>query len=951
MTNPQIFLARFRPDLAELGKLKVYTLDFPYFDIIGNFLDTLAQLNPERKKQKYPFTWDERPPFRQINSVLVATASTLVHAFEEYGYDENWYGHMKFKSRRLMALGVAPDGSEPWRPSRAQIDEIVYEWLRLWVETKFSEELKLRGVKKAYEEMLEHIWDAPGDWCEHTIGELWEHNDYLVYDALSSTIAALFVASRQTLRSTLLQSNNEELEIQWCLTQYDDTKLAVVSEPQEWRDGKDSGYVSYLIQFALQTQSGDPQPWIACEIGLRRWASKPLKKTNWDRRVSVMLRLRQPRRIGWHFNPTMVQLRTKGNRWQKGKQTQSTLYWEEHVTRLLQRLQARELVEPDLIFDTPQQHMSTTQQRGDEYFIIHAEGMQPAHPVKSGTNDYERQQIVQQILDTFPDVLREHMPLPIDEHVSLSTKQIRSGGGKLAEPGMLPLWTYEDISDLQIVPRGSSQTEKVAARWERTLAGLMRASGNRKIRILICYRTPGGKYLLEHYTRQFLFLSQTSHSDVELVPIVIPDGLGDVSPDSIPEKPPQDKRGRADYNQKLDDYKDKLEADWREFLSNNKRGDALYLALIELDGNKAGLERHEIRYGWRKQSVRRACTHEDVLSQMFLVLPPITDMSSSKNYLPHKGDLGRIKNGVKDLLLRQTHLLYGAPSDLYQYAGSAPEIARETMVIGLYRHRTKNKSVDYPVAVRLHPDGRVDTILPQADGSPSHPIPYTVAGPELGRNLIGGSSRKLTKEQLQKFIRSILTAKYDAPVLVILSADDWRGGIVPTLTNPQMVSGQISIGNQTYTPQDLPHIRILRLRESGNLAEIPQYLYAVGRDWDTAESQTDREKMILAQDHDSSPMKHYFSIGRQSITNKQSGEERLSIEVDGNEAYRQEQAVEIVPFFLQGTPEQQSREALYFSRITHLLRSSPAWQVGNTVLPFPLHLAKALIEDYLDTLS
>lgn len=951
MIAPQIFLARFRPDLAELGKLKVYTLDFPYFNIIGNFLDKLVQLNPERKKRKYPFTWDECPPFRQINSVLVATTPTLVHAFEEYGYDANWYGHMKFKSRRLMALGVAPDGSEPWRPSRTQIDEIVYEWIRLWVETKFSEELKLRGMKPAYEELLECIWAAPGDWCEYTICELWERNDYAVYDALPSTIAALFVARRQTLRSTLLQSNNKELEIHWCLTQHDDTKLAVVSEPQEWRDGKDSGYVSYLIQFALQTQAGDPQPWIACEIGLRRWASKPVKKTNWDRRVSVMLRLRQPRRTGWHFNPTMVRLRTKGDRWQKGKQTLSTLYWEEHVTRLLQRLQARELVEPDQIFSAPQEHMSTTQQRGDEYFIIHAEGMQPSHPVKSGANDYERQQIVQQILHTFPNVLREDAPLPIDEHVSLSTKQIRSLGGMRGEPGMLPLWTYDDMSDLQIVPRGSSQQEKVAARWEQTLAGLMRASDNRKIRILICDRTPGGKYLLEYYTRQFLFLYQNAHPAVELVPIAIPDVLGDVPPDTIPEKPPKSTRERAAYNQLLDNYKNDLENLWRRFLSQYKRDDALHLALIELDGNKTGLERDKVRYGWRKEAIRRACAQEDILSQIFLVLPPVTDMSSPKNYLPHKGELGRIKNGVKDLLLRQTHLLYGPPSDLYQYAGLTPETARETMVIGLYRHRSDSKSVDYPVVVRLHPDGRVDTILPEADGTPSDPIPYAAAGPMLGRNLIDGSSRKLNKRQLQHFALSIVTAEYGTPVLVMLSADDWRAGIIPTLKNPEMSSGQISIGNKTYTPHDLPDIRILRLREAGNLVETPQYLYARGKDWNTAEPQTVRERMILVQDQAPSLMKCYFSIGRQGITNTQPEEERLSIEVDGNEAYRQEQAVEIVPFFLQGTFEQQSGEALYYSRIVHLLRSSPAWQVGNTVLPFPLHLAKALIEDYLDVLS
>ena len=307
---------------------------------------------------------------------------------------------------------------------------------------------------------------------------------------------------------------------------------------------------------------------------------------------------------------------------------------------------------------------------------------------------------------------------------------------------------------------------------------------------------------------------------MELIPIAIPDVLGDVPPDTIPEEPPKDKRERAAYNQMLHDYKNKLETRWREFLSQHKQNDTLHLALIELDGNKVGLERHKERYGWRKQVVRRACAQEDILSQMFLTLPPVTDMSSPKNYLPHKGDLGRIKNGVKDLLLRQTHLLYGTPADLYQYAGLAPEVALKTMVIGLYRHRSNNKSVDYAVAVRLHPDGHVDTILPEADGSPSNPMPYTLAGPELGKNLIGGSNRKLTKKQLQHFALSILTAEYDSPVLVMLSADDWRSGIVPTLKNPQMSSRSdkywrpnlYSEGLATHTSPSVEGMQVISLR-------------------------------------------------------------------------------------------------------------------------------------------
>ena len=37
--------------------------------------------------------------------------------------------------------------------------------------------------------------------------------------------------------------------------------------------------------------------------------------------------------------------------------------------------------------------------------------------------------------------------------------------------------------------------------------------------------------------------------------------------------------------------------------------------------------------------------------------------------------------------------------------------------------------------------------------------------------------------------------------------------------------------------------------------------------------------------------------------------------------------------------------------VTHMLRSSPAWNIGNTVLPYPIHLANTMVNDMLPLLG
>ena len=96
---------------------------------------------------------------------------------------------------------------------------------------------------------------------------------------------------------------------------------------------------------------------------------------------------------------------------------------------------------------------------------------------------------------------------------------------------------------------------------------------------------------------------------------------------------------------------------------------------------------------------------------------------------------------------------------------------------------------------------------------------------------------------------------------------------------------------------------------------------------------------------------HYFSVGRLPSTVK-SGQERQGREdpyksADGGGiAFKHQQMIEMLPFFVH--PSFRSRAGLeILCRVPHYLRSSPAWGVGNLLLPYPMHLGLKLIEDQL----
>lgn len=102
---------------------------------------------------------------------------------------------------------------------------------------------------------------------------------------------------------------------------------------------------------------------------------------------------------------------------------------------------------------------------------------------------------------------------------------------------------------------------------------------------------------------------------------------------------------------------------------------------------------------------------------------------------------------------------------------------------------------------------------------------------------------------------------------------------------------------------------------------------------------------------DTAGILHYFSIGELPITadgqdEKEKRHAFMSDGVGGGVAYKHQQIVEFLPFFVH--PDYIGEEQIKaLCRVPHYLRTSPAWIMGNIVFPYPMHIAEDLINDQL----
>jgi hypothetical protein len=146
-------------------------------------------------------------------------------------------------------------------------------------------------------------------------------------------------------------------------------------------------------------------------------------------------------------------------------------------------------------------------------------------------------------------------------------------------------------------------------------------------------------------------------------------------------------------------------------------------------------------------------------------------------------------------------------------------------------------------------------------------------------------------------------------------------------------------------------LAVVRLRMN---AETPQYVTAD----DYASEDEMRDLMHRTSYVDvSGKLLHYFSIAGLPETQKQQHGKDVREAFRGDAkgeyddiAFKHPQLVEMVPFFVRADFDSHA-ERLQLCRCLHLLRISPAFVMGDILLPYPMHLGEALIKDQLCILN
>jgi hypothetical protein len=349
-------------------------------------------------------------------------------------------------------------------------------------------------------------------------------------------------------------------------------------------------------------------------------------------------------------------------------------------------------------------------------------------------------------------------------------------------------------------------------------------------------------------------------------------------------------------------------------------------------------------------------------SQLIQPVMPKKDEAGNLTNVDKTKDIGRVKNGVADLLIRQTGTLLDSPFTTYSKQAELPiELAKNLTIVGLYRRRTNtNPPVDYAMAVRILPQGQIEACLPTPDAKTPQWLPYLTATNQIGNLFASKTKRanklKLDTEALCRFLCSVLLQTKDEPTLVIAMADDWRSGIWSQLGNSYLSKNVLKLNNYTtdknyttksFTPTDLPNLRIVRLRQKGTLGETPQYVATHSdKTWQNSEAFMVFGVPTGFEDTSAkSSLYHYLSVPQLSVAAKgQRGRNAASAKRDkgGDIPFKYQSVLEIVPFFLQ-----ENDNPIEWARIVHLLRQTPAWAGGGLLSPYPIHLAHKAISDQL----
>jgi hypothetical protein len=952
MLTSSIIPLRFRIDETYLRDKIVSVSHFAYEQACKDFMANMERL----VSRNHPVS----TPYSRLNTVMTALMPALAHPFV-------------YPERQLLVVGE----DVKRRPTAAQISDVVRQWGKQWGDQSFGSVVEGSG-HDAYRRFLDRLDQPVQQWQDFDAADLFlklSEGAQTGFRAIPSLLASLLAGRESTIHGRT---------VKWHLAQDGDYGLAAISQPfwVEYQE-KDlytqtlktkKGTFSYKLEFRLQTQVGSSRPWLHLYVRCSRYVDEELRKKNWQRDVSVKMGVDQARVNGWPCSPTLVTLPVAGSK--------TNPRWDEQLVPLLAAMKARHLIEPLELFQNPIKYRtSTPQSQHDQYFVLHTEGFKPPHKVKTGFDFAEIHEVARSVSELLGLELSAGQTLTVDQSASFRN---------LAD---LPLSMYnlDELRRKVVVSRRGQprkkrseaekqQVKEEAKRQNRlerqriVLEALRRAAHHQPIFIYLCWHhTSIIKYWRQELYR-ILFYEEGDPwpEDITLVipPQAIPFDL--LEPLDTGTVNPAERYQTGRTWQERREFEEKWEKQmsqafaaktqaWERYLQRicgNRSGYGL--ALIELE--KLGEKFHKDQS--IKGAVRRACNVLGLASQMIYPLIP------RPKPLPNKGEIidesqGRLRNAVADLLYRQTGLIYERPKSLYAKAGLPLELTEQLHVVGLYRVSRQKPRVNYALAICLRPDGTYWALLPQ---QPERWLPLHEASRMIGELFFYKKAEtiNLPKEELASFAAHVFTSMKDVPTLVLFEAADWRNrGLFPQFANsevaPKMQNQldfrQIKPFERLYTPEDLPHLRIIRLRPIGTVGETPQYVPVLEEeDQPIAESdfeQSEEDDFTVQKDFEhltgivdtqaESPFFHYLSIGRRPKTvadGQKAQQPHYKLDDGGGIAFKHQTIVEFVPFFLQTGDDAQT-----WCHVAHFMRFSPGWAGGNIILSYPLHLAKDMLED------
>lgn len=969
--------ARFHIKPNALSDFQVAILDFPFQEAIDQFVGGMQQLLRVDELE-----YHQRPPYRLLSNAISACAPTLVHAFEKVGWDRQ-------TGRDIRQMLVADINA---CPTEEQIAYLVRMWARYWARNTEGIKDQIDGEGKAlYDQLIANLGQPQTEWLVRDISGLIENLDDfsdlnreygLSFRAVPSLLA-------ERLHSQTSRINNRT--IRWRKVQDGTNGLFVVSQPfkssyiDKYGHARE-GFFAYKLELKLHTQAGQDRPWIHLFVRCQRYAHEPLVAKNYNRDMSILMGMNKERLTDWKVDTALVQLGVTGKL--------ERVQWRDNLAGLLADLKARPLVDFSDIRQQPTAHWNLTAASDndeDEYYIVHAEGYKygesepgHVHEVKTGFSLKERSEIVAQVAHLLRDILEPDDPLTPDA-VELPSGQKR-------------LWATRDFEDISRSPTlDKRQRERLGLttdeayrqelerrtrarrveRQPRAAEAVRRPLNHVPVQIVILWSDSDTRDALYRQVRD-LFLLNDGDDFPEGIVVndwPIPDHLhtpldaGNLDPQTnwLPFKQRPKGFKQQWQTQMKRAHLSKMD-DWRKFLQTLPPFKGYQLALIQT-------LRREEESGFHhsqgiKGAIRDACARENFASQLIGTAQFTTDKDTGAVVLKPESK-GRIQNAVCDLILRQVGGLYELPTEIYRAAGLEPETADHLTVLALGRIYSRKADISYPLAVRLLPGGEMQALLPEKNSqlmTQAKWIPYVEAGPAIGRVFAQARKDKFVKDkrpysskvkyspkQLAAFAAHVLTKRTEGPTLALIEAEGWRNhNVWPQLKNENMVAAKNTLdfrgidGYDIYTPEDVPGLRVVRLRMG---EETPQYVVTDRVNWNEIDESRDFGHLAGFIDRQVDGLLHYFSIGKLPETKRRDQDTRdgrgaYKTDEGGGIAFQHQQMVEHVLFFEQSEDDTDEKRAAW-CRIAHFLRSSPAWTVGNITLAYPLHLGKTVVKDQI----